>query len=89
MESRRRPPRESVTGEEGQPLSFAWSDFATKEVRREYQACEIDSRRMSHRLDMKFDLLDAAADSPSSSSSLAATGPSKTARHDEAVHESE
>jgi hypothetical protein len=42
----------------GKPLSFAWWDFATKEGRREYQTCKIDSRRMSYRLDMKFDVLD-------------------------------
>lgn len=44
--------------EGGKPLSFAWWDFATKEVRLEYQTCQVDSRRMSHRLDMKFDVLD-------------------------------
>jgi hypothetical protein len=44
--------------ERGKPLSFAWWDFATKEGRREYQTCKIDSRRMSYRLDMKFDVLD-------------------------------
>jgi hypothetical protein len=44
--------------EAGKPLSFAWWDFASEEIRRVYQTCDIDSRRMSHRLDMKFDLLD-------------------------------
>lgn len=44
--------------EGGKPLSFAWWDFATDEARREYQTCQIDSRRMSYRLDMKFDVLD-------------------------------
>ena len=44
--------------EGGKPLSFAWWDFATEEARREYQTCQIDSRRMSYRLDMKFDVLD-------------------------------
>jgi hypothetical protein len=44
--------------ERGKPLSFAWWDFATKEVRREYQTCQIDSRRMSYRLDTKFGVLD-------------------------------
>ena len=33
-------------------------DFATKEAKREYRTCQIDSRRMSYRLDMKFDLLE-------------------------------
>ena len=42
----------------GKPLNFAWWDFATAEARREYQTCQIDSRRMSYRLDMKFDVLD-------------------------------
>jgi hypothetical protein len=44
--------------ETGEALSFAWWDFATKEARREYQTCQIDSRRISHRLDMKFDVLE-------------------------------
>ena len=45
--------------EGGESLSAAWWDFATEEVRREYRTCQIDSRRMSYRLDMKFDVLDA------------------------------
>jgi len=44
--------------DKGEPLSFAWFAFATPATRREYQTCEIDSRRMSHRLDMKFQVLD-------------------------------
>jgi hypothetical protein len=44
--------------EGGEPLSVACWDFATEEIRREYQTCQIDSRRMSYRLDMQFDLLD-------------------------------
>ena len=44
--------------EAGEPLSFAWWDFATEEAKREYRSCQIDSRRMSYRLDMKFDLLE-------------------------------
>ena len=44
--------------EGGEPLSVACWDFATEEIRHEYQACQIDSRRMSYRLDMQFDLLD-------------------------------
>jgi hypothetical protein len=44
--------------EGGEPLSVACWDFATEEIRHEYQTCQIDSRRMSYRLDMQFDLLD-------------------------------
>jgi hypothetical protein len=57
-----RKPKPTSSGdrqwETGKPLSFAWWDFATKEARREYQTCQIDSRRMSHRLDMQFDVQD-------------------------------
>ena len=42
----------------GEPLSFAWFAFATPATKLQYQDCEIDSRRMSHRLDMKFDIVD-------------------------------
>lgn len=44
--------------ESGQPLSFSWFYTATQEARREYQTCEIDSRRISLRLDMQFDVQD-------------------------------
>ena len=57
-DSRNQPPPGLVNGREEKSLSFAWWDFATEEVRRQYQSCQIDSRRMSYRLDMKFDLLE-------------------------------
>jgi hypothetical protein len=53
-----KPASSRIQWERGKPLSFAWWDFATKEGRREYQTCKLDSRRMSYRLDMKFDVLD-------------------------------
>jgi hypothetical protein len=39
-------------------LSFAWFAFATPATKLQYQDCEIDSRRMSHRLDMEIQVLD-------------------------------
>jgi hypothetical protein len=44
--------------EEGEPLSFAWFGCASPEAKREYRACEIDSRRMSYRLQMQSQALD-------------------------------
>jgi hypothetical protein len=44
--------------DEGEPLSFAWFGCAAPEAKREYQACEIDSRRMSYRLQMQSQALD-------------------------------
>jgi hypothetical protein len=44
--------------DEGEPLSFAWFGCASPEAKREYQACEIDSRRMSYRLQMQSQALD-------------------------------
>lgn len=44
--------------ERGEPLSVACWDFATEEFRREYKTCQSDSRRLSYRLDMQFDLKD-------------------------------
>jgi hypothetical protein len=40
--------------DEGTPLSFAWFECVSDEARREYENCDIDSRRMSLRLDMQF-----------------------------------
>jgi hypothetical protein len=44
--------------DEGVPLSFAWFGCASPEAKREYHACEIDSRRMSYRLQMQSQALD-------------------------------
>jgi hypothetical protein len=44
--------------EEGEPLSFAWFGCASPEAKREYRACDIDSRRMSYRLEMQSQALD-------------------------------
>jgi hypothetical protein len=44
--------------EEGEPLSFAWFGCASPEAKREYQACDIDSRRASYRLEMQSQALD-------------------------------
>jgi hypothetical protein len=44
--------------DEAEPLSFAWFGCASPEEKREYQSCEIDSRRMSYRLDMQSRALD-------------------------------
>jgi hypothetical protein len=44
--------------EEGEPLSFAWFGCATPEAKREYRTCDIDSRRMSYRLEMQSQALD-------------------------------
>jgi hypothetical protein len=44
--------------DEGEPLSFVWFACASREAKREYQTCKIDSRRMSHRLDMEIQVLD-------------------------------
>jgi hypothetical protein len=43
--------------DEGEPLSFAWWGCATPEAKREYRACDIDSRRMSYRLEMQSQAL--------------------------------
>jgi hypothetical protein len=44
--------------DEGEPLSFAWFGCASPEAKREYRACDIDSRRMSYRLEMQSQVLD-------------------------------
>jgi hypothetical protein len=44
--------------DEGVPLSFAWFGCASPEAKREYHLCEIDSRRMSYRLQMQSQALD-------------------------------
>jgi hypothetical protein len=44
--------------EEGEPLSFAWFGCASSDAKREYRACDIDSRRMSYRLQMQSQALD-------------------------------
>jgi hypothetical protein len=44
--------------DEGEPLSFAWFGCASPEAKREYRACDIDSRRMSYRLEMQSQALD-------------------------------
>jgi hypothetical protein len=44
--------------QEGEPLSFAWFGCASPEAKREYRACDLDSRRMSYRLEMQSQALD-------------------------------
>jgi hypothetical protein len=44
--------------DEGEPLSFAWFGCASPEAEREYRACDLDSRRMSYRLEMQSQVLD-------------------------------
>ena len=43
--------------EHGTSLSAAWF-LCASEAKFEYRTCEIDSRRMSHRLDMKYEVLE-------------------------------
>jgi hypothetical protein len=54
-----KPPSSRVRQwDEGEPLSFAWFGCASPEAKREYRACDIDSRRMSYRLEMQSQALD-------------------------------
>jgi hypothetical protein len=43
--------------DEGEPLSFAWFGCASPEAKREYRACDSDSRRMSYRFEMQSQAL--------------------------------